>query len=117
MLSATILEGILRTKNCFCFQPLEIPTFAEKLGSSRSTSSSDLRQISLLERLTKTHQIWNLPEVGRIGAVHLLKDRDTGVRTSALTITTLWANSADDKLMILFLFVLENRLRHFMQIV
>ena len=60
-------------------QPLEIPLFSEKPISSRSASSSDLRQISLLERLTKTHQIWNLLEVGRIGAVHLLKDRDIGV--------------------------------------
>ena len=34
-----------------------------------------------------------------------------------LTITTLWANSADDKLMIFFLFFPENRLWHFMQII
>ena len=66
-------------------QPLEIPLFSEKPISSRSASSSDLRQISLNERLTKTHQIWNLPEVGRIGAVHLLKDRDIGVRTQTET--------------------------------
>ena len=33
-----------------------------------------------------------------------------------LTITTPWANS-DDKLMIFFLFFLENRIWHFMQIV
>ena len=31
--------------------------------------------------------------------------------------TTLWANFADDKLMIYFLYFLENRLWHFMQIV
>ena len=48
-------------------------------SASRSTSGSDLRQISVLERLTKTHPIWYLPQVGRSGAVHLLKDRDTGV--------------------------------------
>ena len=34
-----------------------------------------------------------------------------------LTFTTLWAFSADDKLMIYFLFFPENRIRHFMQIV
>ena len=33
-----------------------------------------------------------------------------------LAFTTLWANSADDKL-IFFLFFLENRIRHFMHIV
>lgn len=69
----------------FVQKPLEIPLFSEKPISSRSASSSDLRQISLNERLTKTHQIWNLPEVGRIGAVHLLKDRDIGVRTQTET--------------------------------
>ena len=31
--------------------------------------------------------------------------------------TTLWANSADDKLLIFFLFSPENRIWHFMQIV
>ena len=34
-----------------------------------------------------------------------------------LTFTILWAFSADDKLMILFLFFPENRIWHFMQIV
>ena len=32
-----------------------------------------------------------------------------------LTFTTLWADLADDKLIIFFLFILENRLRHFIQ--
>ena len=40
-------------------------------------------------------------------------DQQSGV----LTLTTLWASSADDKLMIYFLFFPENRFRHFMQIV
>ena len=34
-----------------------------------------------------------------------------------LTFTTFWANSADDRLMIFFLFSSENRVWHFMQIV
>ena len=34
-----------------------------------------------------------------------------------LTLSTLWTISADDKLMIFFLFYLENRIRHFMQTV
>ena len=34
-----------------------------------------------------------------------------------LTFTTLWANSADDKLMVIFLFFPENKILHFMQIV
>ncbi|XP_052767431.1 uncharacterized protein LOC128208118 isoform X3 [Mya arenaria] len=46
---------------------------------SQSTSGSDLRQISVLERLSKTHSIWLLPQVGRSGAVHLLKNRDVGI--------------------------------------
>ena len=36
---------------------------------------------------------------------------------SCLTLTMLWADSADNKLMIFFLFSLENRIWHFMQIV
>ena len=35
----------------------------------------------------------------------------------ALTFTTLWANLADNKLVIFFLFFPENRIWHFMQIV
>ncbi|XP_060570576.1 uncharacterized protein LOC132728894 isoform X3 [Ruditapes philippinarum] len=59
---------------------LELPVYPEKQTSlSRSTSGSDLRQITVLERLTKTHPIWFLPQVGRSGAVHLLKNRDTGI--------------------------------------
>ena len=34
-----------------------------------------------------------------------------------LNVLTLWANSADNKLMTFFLFSLENRIRHFKQIV
>ena len=34
-----------------------------------------------------------------------------------VTLTTLWADSSDDNLMIFFLFLLENRIWHFMQIV
>ncbi|XP_053399353.1 uncharacterized protein LOC128557001 isoform X3 [Mercenaria mercenaria] len=59
---------------------LELPVYPEKQASvSRSTSGSDLRQITVLERLTKTHPIWFLPQVGRTGAVHLLKNRETGI--------------------------------------
>ena len=36
---------------------------------------------------------------------------------ASLTFTTLWANSADDKLMIVFLFFPENRVWHFEHIV
>ena len=35
----------------------------------------------------------------------------------SLTFTTLWAFSADDKMMLFFLFFPENRIWHFMQIV
>ena len=38
-------------------------------------------------------------------------------RKNILTFITLWANSADDKLMKVFLFLPENMLWHFMQIV
>ena len=38
-------------------------------------------------------------------------------QTNGFAFTTLWANSADDKLMIFFLFFSENRIWHFTQIV
>ncbi|XP_067659967.1 protein sprint-like isoform X2 [Haliotis asinina] len=45
---------------------------------SDKVADVDQRSISLLERLSKTHTIWLLPDIGRSGAVHLLKDRETG---------------------------------------
>ena len=33
----------------------------------------------------------------------------------SVTLTTLWANSADDKMTISFLFFLENRISHFIE--
>ena len=39
------------------------------------------------------------------------------VMTGTLTITTLWPNSADSKLVIIFLIFPENKICHFMQIV
>lgn len=53
-------------------------------GPVRTCSETNLEQrhISFQERLTKTHPIWYLPDIGRSGAVHLLKDREPGVRES-----------------------------------
>ena len=47
----------------------------------------------------------------------LISTADKQSHTIFLTFTTLWANSADDKLVIFFLFFPENRIWHFMQIV
>ncbi|XP_059162197.1 uncharacterized protein LOC131945184 isoform X2 [Physella acuta] len=41
-------------------------------------SMDEMRPISTLERLIKTNSIWLLATLSRAGAVHLLKDRDTG---------------------------------------
>lgn len=58
---------------------LEIPTYPDRVQTSGSDScGSEGRNISFLERLTKTHAIWYLSDIGRSGAVHLLKDRDPG---------------------------------------
>ncbi|XP_021359984.1 uncharacterized protein LOC110454668 isoform X2 [Mizuhopecten yessoensis] len=58
---------------------LEIPTYPERAQTSGSDScGSHGRSIPFEERLTKTHAIWYLPDVGRSGAIHLLKDRDPG---------------------------------------
>ncbi|CAL1531236.1 unnamed protein product [Lymnaea stagnalis] len=43
-----------------------------------SPSMDELRPISTIERLTKTNSIWLLSSMSRAGAVHLLKDRETG---------------------------------------
>ena len=42
---------------------------------------------------------------------------DLVFKVSYLTFTTLWAFSADDKMMLFFLFFPENRIWHYMQIV
>lgn len=52
---------------------------ASNSPSSDNVADLDQRPISLFERLSKTHAIWLLPDIGRSGAVHLLKDRVTGV--------------------------------------
>ena len=59
------------------FQALEIPSYPD--NGSDPLSDSDHRPINFLERLSKTHPIWLLSEIGRSGAVHLLKDREIGV--------------------------------------
>ena len=43
---------------------------------------------------------------------HMIESTFSNV-TDPLTLTTLWADSADDKLVIFFLFFLQNRIRHF----
>lgn len=40
----------------------------------------ELRPISTVERLIKTNSIWLLATMSRAGAVHILKDKETGVR-------------------------------------
>ncbi|KAK7477736.1 hypothetical protein BaRGS_00031024, partial [Batillaria attramentaria] len=60
------------------------PPMAASMGSRDGDSygghsSGELRPLSLVERLAKTHSIWLLTQMSRAGAVHLLKDRETGV--------------------------------------
>ncbi|XP_022332135.2 protein sprint-like isoform X3 [Crassostrea virginica] len=64
-------------------QSQQIPNIineSEVNGPVRTCSETNLEQrhISFQERLTKTHAIWYLPDIGRSGAVHLLKDREPG---------------------------------------
>ncbi|KAK3093565.1 hypothetical protein FSP39_017349, partial [Pinctada imbricata] len=54
---------------------LQIPVYPD---ISNSDPISESRAINFEERLTKTHSIWFLPDIGRSGAVHLLKDREPG---------------------------------------
>ena len=49
--------------------------------------------------------------------LHIFKNTTLEILNDALTFTTIWANSADDKLVIFFLFLPDNRIWHFMQIV
>ena len=46
-----------------------------------------------------------------------LEEQRSVIKFQLLTFTTLWAFSADDKMMLFFLFFPENRIWHFMQIV
>ncbi|PVD26166.1 hypothetical protein C0Q70_13835 [Pomacea canaliculata] len=55
-------------------------TISSQDGDSHvGPSGGELRPISTVERLSKTHSIWLLTQMSRAGAVHLLKDRETGV--------------------------------------
>ncbi|XP_076463753.1 uncharacterized protein LOC143295940 isoform X2 [Babylonia areolata] len=55
------------------------PAPAARSHDNESVSSGELRPVNLAERLAKTHSIWLLTQMSRAGAVHLLKDRETGV--------------------------------------
>lgn len=49
-------------------------------GSDASeTSSNRLCDISILERLLRTHSLWFIPGIQRSGAVHLLQGKEVGV--------------------------------------
>lgn len=49
-------------------------------GSGYSeTSSNRLCDISILERLLRTHSLWFIPGIQRSGAVHLLQGKEEGV--------------------------------------
>ncbi|CAL8110516.1 unnamed protein product [Orchesella dallaii] len=58
--------------------------------SSSGSSASPTCEISLLERLIRTHPIWFLPSLQRSGALHLLQGREVGnfiVRSSTQPLT------------------------------
>ncbi|XP_064600127.1 uncharacterized protein LOC135466527 isoform X2 [Liolophura sinensis] len=59
-------------------QSLQIPQYDKASTDTVVTEDTKLRPITTLERLTKTHPIWFLTDIGRMGAVHLLKDRQAG---------------------------------------
>ncbi|OUC44522.1 Ras association domain protein [Trichinella nativa] len=50
--------------------------------------------VSSMERLVRTHPIWNLPHVDRLAASHLLRNSDIGPNSMALTVKL---SSADDQ--------------------
>ena len=52
-----------------------------------------------------------------LSLITLLHTLDIQGSQAALTFTILWANSADDKLVLFFSYFTENRIWHFMQIV
>ncbi|XP_035827670.1 uncharacterized protein LOC101853809 [Aplysia californica] len=53
-----------------------VPTSGIQMSSS--SRMEETRLISTVERLVKTNSIWLLAGLSRAGAVHLLKDRETG---------------------------------------
>ncbi|GFS12013.1 Ras and Rab interactor 2RAS and EF-hand domain-containing protein [Elysia marginata] len=58
--------------------PLTIGSSGARVVVDVSPSADEFRPISTLERLVKTNSIWLLASLSRAGAVHILKDRDTG---------------------------------------
>ena len=101
-------------------------------GRAGTTGTSAMRRSLRLVNFMRKNSTWkaiHFPSYNLPDAIQCLMPDATQLNvasaasgsstagTRRLTITTLWVDSADDKLMIFFLFFLENRIWHFMQIV
>jgi hypothetical protein len=66
-------------KDCFVFQ---LQGHDSSLSSSAASSEGGNTpcNISLLERLIRSHPVWFLPGIQRAGAFHLLQGKEEGVR-------------------------------------
>jgi hypothetical protein len=77
----SLIQGFLNNEY-FCYlqvmsdrvpSPESDSSYASSSASGSHSSSSPTCEISLLERLVRTHPIWFLPFLQRSGALHLLQ--------------------------------------------
>lgn len=54
----------------------------ETSSETSADSTSPPCDLSLVERLLRTHPVWFLPGIQRSGAVHLLQGKEEGVSTN-----------------------------------
>jgi len=54
-------------------------TSGESSGSTEDSGSEVACDITLIERLIRSHPIWFLPGIQRAGAFHLLQGKEEGV--------------------------------------
>lgn len=82
---AMILFAVYYYRNIFSYQSeesLSSEGSATSGGSSESTEDSGSEiacDITLIERLIRSHPIWFLPGIQRAGAFHLLQGKEEGV--------------------------------------
>lgn len=65
----------------------------ETSSETSADSTSPPCDLSLVERLLRTHPVWFLPGIQRSGAVHLLQGKEEGVSSKRRNLQTFAHNS------------------------
>lgn len=58
---------------------------ANQVLASRCISPDNRGELTILERIIRSHPIWYIPELSRVAAAHLLRQHEVGVRNKSLS--------------------------------